>query len=167
MHPGTPDPAMADLRIASADLEDESLQALIRLHLSAMRAHSPADSVHALDASALAEPGVDLFVLSDGGRALAMGALRRIDGTSFEIKSMRTLPDHTGRGFGRAVLEHLIAVATQRGARRLSLETGSGASFEPALSLYRSRGFQSGPAFGGYAATDFNQFLHLDLGESQ
>lgn len=158
---------MADARIAPADFADQSLQALIRLHLSGMRTHSPADSVHALDATALAEPGLALFVLSDGGEALAMGAIRPIDATSFEIKSMRTLPDRAGRGLGRAVLEYLITEATGRGARRLSLETGSGPAFEPALALYRSRGFRPGPAFGGYTATEFNQFLHLDIEDSR
>jgi hypothetical protein len=30
--------------------------------------------------------------------------------------------------------------------------------------LYRRYGFTSGPAFGDYRASEFNQFLHLDLG---
>jgi len=46
---------------------------------------------------------------------------------------------------------------------RLSLETGSGAHFEPALSLYRRRGFLDGEAFADYRRSAFNQFLHLEL----
>jgi putative acetyltransferase len=48
--------------------------------------------------------------------------------------------------------------------QRLSLETGSGPAFEPALALYRSRGFVDGEVFGDYVRSDFNQFLHLALG---
>ena len=50
---------------------------------------------------------------------------------------------------------------------RLSLETGSGPAFEPALKLYRKYGFIDGGAFGGYEKSPFNQFLHLDMGRSQ
>ena len=46
---------------------------------------------------------------------------------------------------------------------RLSLETGSGPAFEPALKLYRRRGFVDGEAFADYRRSTFNQFLHLDL----
>lgn len=45
----------------------------------------------------------------------------------------------------------------------LSLETGSGPAFEPALALYRRRGFINGEAFADYVLTDFNQCLHLRL----
>ena len=52
--------------------------------------------------------------------------------------------------------------------RRLSLETGTGSSFEPALALYRQRGFVNGPAFADYPQdSSFNQFLHLDLQSQQ
>jgi len=44
-----------------------------------------------------------------------------------------------------------------------SAETGSGPAFEPALQLYRTRGFSEGEAFDGYVKSPFNQFLHLDL----
>jgi putative acetyltransferase len=50
-----------------------------------------------------------------------------------------------------------------RGLTRLSLETGSGPAFDPALTLYRRRGFVDGEAFGGYVRSDFNQFLHLTV----
>jgi putative acetyltransferase len=80
-----------------------------------------------------------------------------------ELKSMRTHPDHLRKGVAAALLEHIIGEAKARGLSRLSLETGSGPAFDPALTLYHRRGFTDGPAFGGYQATDFNQFLHLTL----
>ena len=60
-------------------------------------------------------------------------------------------------------LERIIETARSRGLRTPGLETGSGPAFEPALALYRQRGFVDGEAFGDYARSDFNQFLHLDL----
>ena len=45
----------------------------------------------------------------------------------------------------------------------MSLETGSGSAYEPALALYRRCGFVNGERFGDYEASAFNQFLHLRL----
>lgn len=94
------------------------------------------------------------------GDALAgVGALRTLDGLAGEIKSMRTHPDRLRRGVAAALLEHIIAEAHARGLRRLSLETGG----EPALALYRKRGFAGGEPFAGYARSAFSRFLHLPL----
>jgi putative acetyltransferase len=92
-----------------------------------------------------------------------MAALKQLDGATGEIKSMRTDPAHLREGVAAALLDHILSVARARGYRRLSLETGSGDAFEPALSLYCKNGFVDGDAFGGYEVTSFNQFLHLDL----
>jgi putative acetyltransferase len=72
---------------------------------------------------------------------------------------MRTHPDFLRQGAGVAILAHIIAVARSRGMTRLSLETGSGPAFEPALALYRRSGFVPGEAFGAYEISPFNQFL--------
>jgi putative acetyltransferase len=61
------------------------------------------------------------------------------------------------------LLDHILATARARGYTRVSLETGSGDAFEPALALYRRAGFTNGDAFGDYTASEFNQFLHLAL----
>ena len=53
--------------------------------------------------------------------------------------------------------------AHERKLHRLSIETGSGAAFDAALSLYRKHGFVDGAPFAGYVRSDFNQFLHLEL----
>jgi putative acetyltransferase len=76
---------------------------------------------------------------------------------------MRVHPDFLRRGLAAALLEHIICAAQARGMSRVSLETGSGAYFEPALSLYRERGFVAGEAFADYQQSAFNQFLHLRL----
>ncbi|MFM7403937.1 MAG: hypothetical protein ACKO1N_07560 [Erythrobacter sp.] len=62
-----------------------------------------------------------------------------------------------------ALLETIIIHARAEGLTALSLETGTGPAFEPALALYRRRGFVNGPAFADYVLTDFNQCLHLVL----
>jgi len=67
------------------------------------------------------------------------------------------------RDVAATLLGHIIEVAQTRGMVRLSLETGSGPYFEPALSLYRRRGFIDGEEFAGYKRSAFNQFLHLVL----
>jgi putative acetyltransferase len=76
---------------------------------------------------------------------------------------MRTHPDFLRRGVAATLLEHIIGVARARGMVRLSLETGGGPYFEPALALYRERGFVGGEAFADYTRSPFNQFLHLPL----
>jgi putative acetyltransferase len=93
-----------------------------------------------------------------------MAALKLLDAASGEVKSMRTHPDHLRQGVGAALLDHVIKEAHLRGLRRLSLETGQGLGFEPALALYRRRGFTAGEAFADYVRSPFNQFLHLTLG---
>ena len=79
------------------------------------------------------------------------------DCTSVECMRIRR------RGFAAALLEHIVGEARACGLRRLSLETGSGPAFEPALALYRKRGFVDGEAFADYVRSDFNPLLHLTL----
>src|SRR5262245_30830990 len=151
------------MRIIPGDFNDSRVIALLRQHLEGMHANSPPESVFALDLTGLRAAGVSFFTAWEGETLLGMGALKELDPTTGEIKSMRTDPAHLRRGVGAEVLEHLIAIAWERGYRRLSLETGSGPAFEPALALYRRRGFVDGEPFGDYAKNAFNQFLHLDL----
>lgn len=151
------------MEIVEDDLAGAETLGLLRLHLLGMQANSPAGHVFALDLSGLTAPEVTVWTARTGGRVAAIGALREVGAGMGEVKSMRTHPDFLRQGVGAAMLEHIIATARQRGLSRLALETGSGEAFEPALALYRKRGFHDGGAFGTYEKSDFNQFLHLAL----
>jgi putative acetyltransferase len=151
------------MQIRDDDLSSAQTRALLRLHLSGMHANSPPGHVFALDLSGLKAPDVTVWSAWADDAILGIGALRRIDDRTGEVKSMRTHPEHLRKGVAAALLEHIIAQARAKGLSQLSLETGSGPAFEPALQLYRKRGFVDGGAFGGYEASAFNQFLHLRL----
>lgn len=154
---------MSELTLRPADLGDPQVQALVLAHVTDLRGASPPGTSFALDASGLAEPTVSVWTAWDGDRLAGMGALKELDPRAGELKSMRTHPDHLRRGVAARLLEHLIELARARGYQRLSLETGTGLSFAPALALYRRRGFGDGPPFGDYQASEHNQFLHLEL----
>ena len=152
------------MEIRVDDLSSAPTQELLRLHLAGMHANSPPGHVFALDLSGLRAPGVTVWSAWKGEAVCGIGALKQLDAASGEVKSMRTHPDHLRQGVGAAILEHIITEARARGFRRLSLETGQGPAFEPALALYRRRGFVDGEAFADYVRSPFNQFLHLKLG---
>ena len=152
---------MFDIR--QDDLSGEATRALLALHLAGMQANTPPEHVFALDLSGLQTPDITVWTVCDDGAVAGVGALKALGDETGELKSMRTHPDHLRKGIAAALLDHLIREARARGYHRLSLETGRGADFEPALALYRSRGFANGGRFGDYPASDFNQFLHLDL----
>jgi putative acetyltransferase len=151
------------LVIKPGDFGDDRVKALLTQHLEGMHANSPPGHVFALDWSGLQKPEISFYALWEGEDLLGFGALKELEPRAGEIKSMRTADAHLRRGVGRMILDHIIAEARERGYTRLSLETGSGPAFEPALKLYRKYGFAEGGAFSGYEKSAFNQFLHLDL----
>ena len=151
------------MRIGPADLADSQVQALIAFHQQAMQGGSPPGLSFALDLNGLSDKAVTVWAIHIGDRVAAIGALKRLADGRGEVKSMRTHPDFLRQGLAAALLETIIAAGQAQGLAVLSLETGSGPGFEPALALYRKRGFVNGEAFGDYRLTDFNQCLHLPL----
>ncbi|WP_183096368.1 GNAT family N-acetyltransferase [Nocardioides stalactiti] len=146
--------------------EDPTTPDVVRLleeHLADMYAASPAESVHALDPAALAGPGVSFWTLRADGVVLGTAALKEIDPTHGEIKSMRTRAGARRRGVARALLEHLLATAVERGYARVSLETGTQEFFAPARALYVSRGFVACGPFASYEADPHSAFYTLSL----
>jgi len=151
------------IRIVEDDLSGDAIAELLRYHLEQMHLGSPPGSVFAFDIDRLRAPDVTFWSAWDDRELAGCGALKALPDGSGEVKSMRTAPAHLRKGVAAALLNHMIGVATARGYSRLSLETGSGPAFDPALALYRRRGFVDGPAFADYERSAFNQFLHLDL----
>jgi putative acetyltransferase len=151
------------MEIREDDLSGRATRDLLRLHLEGMHAHSPPGSVFALDLSGLKTADITVWTAWIGGAAVGVGALKDLGDGTGEIKSMRTHPAYLRRGISSALLEHIIGAARARRMTRLSLETGSGPAFEPALALYRRRGFVDGDTFANYLRSPFNQFLHLTL----
>jgi putative acetyltransferase len=148
------------VHIRQDDLSGDQTIALLRLHLAGMHANTPPEHVFALDLSGLQSSGVTVWSAWVDAEIAGIGALKDLGNGAGEVKSMRTHPDFLRRGIGVALVEHIIAEARARGMHRLSLETGNGPAFEPALRLYRKCGFVDGEPFADYVRSDFNRFLH-------
>lgn len=151
------------LSIRRDDLSSEQTRALIAYHRADMRDNSPPSHSFALDLSGLQTPDMSVWTAWEGDEIAGVCALKQHDESRGELKSMRTHPEHLRKGVAAALLEHVINEARTRGLSVLSVETGSGPAFDPALLLYRRRGFENGDAFADYEPSAFNQFLHLGL----
>jgi len=145
-----------DLRIVADDLTGAPILALLQRHLDEMRQWSPPQSVHAMPADRLRAPDVTFFAAWDGATLAGCGAIKHLDGTHGELKSMRAAPAYRGRGVGRAILTHLLEEAKARGYTRVSLETGRPEPFHAAQALYRTNGFIECAPFADYVADDFS-----------
>lgn len=136
--------------IALDDPTGADVRPLLEEHLRDMWATSPPESVHALDPETLAGSGIAFFTVRDNGAVIGCGALKHLSDSHGELKSMRTSADARGRGVASRLLEHLLAIATERGYERVSLETGAEDYFEPARRLYARYGFTPCPPFADY-----------------
>jgi putative acetyltransferase len=119
--------------------------------------------VHALGVDALLDPAVTFFSARRAGMLVGVGALKELDDSHVELKSMHTAEHARRRGVGRALVNHLVGVARERGYRRVSLETGTTDAFAPALALYSSAGFVACQPFSGYSANQFSACMTLVL----
>lgn len=151
------------MRIELDDLTRPAVHALLKEHLASMYELSPPESVHALGLSKLKAPGISFWTVWDGETLVGCGALKELDQSHGEVKSMRTPRALRGKGAGRAVLQHIVDVARARGYERISLETGVADAFGPAHRLYESFGFTYCGPFGEYAEDSNSVFMTLRL----
>ncbi|HKU87946.1 MAG TPA: GNAT family N-acetyltransferase [Casimicrobiaceae bacterium] len=153
-----------ELDIRIDDLRGEAIIALLREHLDAMRRVSPPESVHALDLAGLRQPDITFWSAWDGVTLAGCAALKGLDDTHGEIKSMRTASSYVRLGVASSLLRHLIAEAQRRRYRRLSLETGAMDYFAPAHGLYGRFGFVRCAPFASYTEDPYSVFMTLELG---
>ncbi|MFK4295815.1 putative acetyltransferase [Arthrobacter sp. GAS37] len=156
IHVEPDDPARADVN------------QLLSEHLADMFATSPAESVHALDHSALSAPSITFWTARDGGTLLGCGALKLIESSDGaakhgEIKSMRTTASARGRGVATLVLKHILDEARSRNYEHIFLETGTEDYFAPARRLYVRNGFTQCPPFADYTLDPHSVFMELRL----
>nr|WP_241231093.1 GNAT family N-acetyltransferase [Sphingomonas koreensis] len=152
-----------NVEIREGELDDPQVIGLLEVHAGGMLANSPPGTCHFLDLSKLKTPDITFLSAWEGETLLGIGAVKQLDGTTGEIKSMRTAEAALGRGVGTAILRHIIGLARERGYAALKLETGTGEAFDAAHALYARHGFAPCPPFADYEATDFNRFFALPL----
>ena len=150
-----------DIRID--DLRSEAVIALLREHKAELAMHSPPDSCHALDLNGLRSSEVTFWSVWEAAELLGCGALKKLDPAHGEIKSMRTVRGHARKGVATRLMRHILQQARRRGYRRLSLETGSMAVFEPARALYGRFGFEACGPFAYYVEDTYSMFMTIAL----
>jgi len=159
---------LEELTIAADDPARPDVAALLGAHLRFTTSISPPEDMHALDVDGLSGPGMSFFsARASGGRLAAVGAIKELDFRHGELKSMHTAEAARGQGIARMMLAHLLAVASERGYERVSLETGSHDVFAPARALYRSAGFIVCEPFANYRPSANSVFMTLALNRAR
>jgi putative acetyltransferase len=148
------------MQIKIDDLSGADIRALLEYHQNDMHAHSPADSCHVLDLKALQKPEITFWSARDGaGELMGCVAIKQLDATHAELKSMRTAPQHVRKGVAASLLGHVIGYAMANGYTRISLETGTPAAFAPARELYTKSGFVECAPFADYVLDPYSVFM--------
>jgi putative acetyltransferase len=151
------------MKIIIDDLTGPEVAELLEEHLQNMAMHSPPESRHALNLDGLRKPEITFWSAWENEELVGCGALKQLDEQHGEIKSMRTSSSHLRKGVAKSMLQHILEEAKKRNYRRLSLETGSMAAFEPARKLYSSFGFQECKPFSDYIKDPNSVFMTLEL----
>ncbi len=151
------------IKIQTADLETPEFAALIDAHAELMLSLSPPGSCHFLPMEGLRDPDVTVWEMRDGETLVGCGALKELSNDHGELKSMHTLSTRRGAGFGRKMLDHVLAEARMRGYSKISLETGSTDGFKPSRTLYSSSGFELCGPFGDYKVDPHSVFMTKTL----
>jgi putative acetyltransferase len=122
----------------------------------------PLQFIHGLRPGDSADPDLFFVVAYADNHAVGIGALRPLEPGVGEIKRMFVLPEHRGKGVGRAVLSALEAQAVKLGYSSVRLETGT--KQPEAIALYRSAGYAGILNFGEYADNPMSVCFEKKLG---
>jgi putative acetyltransferase len=144
------------------------LQDDVRVMVAELNAYmmplTPREFQFQLTVEQMAEPSVTVFVARDqAGRAVGMGSLKAHDAELGEVKRMYTLPSVRGQRVGSRILQRIEALATEKGLKRLVLETGEAPGFEEAWRVYERGGFTICGAVLDYPDSGYSRFYEKML----
>jgi putative acetyltransferase len=151
------------LKIIEGGLDDVQVLDMLRFHFDTNMAVTPPGSAHVFDVSRLKQADVFFWSAWNVETLMGTGALKLLDTTHGEIKSMHTLQTARRSGVGAAMLQHIMQQAELKGLRRLSLETGSFEFFAPARALYARHGFEDCAPFGDYELDPHSTFMTREI----
>lgn len=153
---------MTEIVIAAERPDTRDAMALIaELEVALSRGYTP-EQRFGFSVEKLIAQGVAFFVLrADDAAAACGGVLLEADNTA-EVKRMFVRDAYRGRGYAKAILDHLVTYARQHGTRLLRLETGI---YQPeAIGLYERYGFTRIPPFGTYVGSETSVCYELVIG---
>lgn len=151
------------MRIQSDDLTGTEIAALLQEHLNDMNAVSPPESKHALDLTGLKASDISFWTIWQQQQLAGCVALKQLNSTQGEIKSMRSATAFRGQGIGKLLLQYVVSEAKKRGYQQLYLETGAMDYFAPARALYKGFGFERCAPFASYKEDPNSVFMLLQL----
>lgn len=145
----------------------DGITQFLEQHIEDMKSTSPPESKHALDIKGLKKPDVTFWSVYEERELIACGALKELDESHGEIKSMRTAAPARGKGVASTLLNHILDTAKSRGYSKVSLETGSKVFFKPARKLYARYGFQVCAPFSDYKEDPNSVFMSKNMSRRQ
>jgi len=136
---------------------------LLTKHFIELRSVSPEGSAHVLDIPGLKVSSIKFWSLWDENQLIGCGALKFLDETHGEFKSIRVADRFRGKGMGEKIISHLIDEAKKIGIKRLSVETGAGEFFLPARKLFKKFNFKTCKPFAHYKEDANSCYFDLEI----
>ncbi|WP_394130015.1 GNAT family N-acetyltransferase [Shewanella maritima] len=156
-----------NIELIQDDLEDGAVISLLDAHLKQMHQYSPIDSIHALEPDKLRAKSLTFWSARINDEIAACIALKQLDDSTGEIKSMKTSHKFLRKGIAEKLLTLVINESEQRGYGTLYLETGCHQAFTPAIKLYKKYGFVECDPFGSYQLDPYSLFFVKRLGTNE
>jgi putative acetyltransferase len=149
------------MKSIEGNFENIEVNDLLTKHFIELRSVSPSGSTHVLDIEGLKDSSIKFWSLWEDNLLLGCGALKFLDKTHGEFKSIRIHNNFRKKGNGLKLIGHLIEEANKLNIKKLSLETGAGQFFSPARNLFKKCGFKPCKPFAHYKKDDNSVYMSL------
>tara|TARA_Y100000590_G_C15701955_1_gene1007133 strand:+ start:1913 stop:2380 length:468 start_codon:yes stop_codon:yes gene_type:complete len=150
------------LKSIEGNFDHPKVNELLKNHFIELRAASPEGSAHVLDIPGLKIPSIKFWSLWRDDQLMGCGALKFLEKSHGEFKSIRVHDNFRKKGNGIKVINHLIDKAKKLEIKKISIETGAGEFFTPARKLFDKCGFRPCPPFAHYKE-DINSLYFTKL----
>ena len=151
------------MKSIEGNFDNPEVDELLRKHFIELRSVSPAGSTHVLDIDGLKNPSIKFWSLWENEKLMGCGALKFLNESHGEFKSIRVADQYRGKGYGKKIISHLIAEAKELKIKKISIETGSGEFFKSARRLFKNFGFEKCEPFSHYKTDANSCYMTLEI----